>query len=59
MRLKNTNYIYEKNPKEFKMHEKLFEELSKAIPNGAIVSTWGSLSEDGIRAFPNIGRGMQ
>ena len=37
----------------------LFEELSKAIPNGAIVSTWGSLSEDGIRALPNIGRGMQ
>ena len=37
----------------------LFEELSKAIPDGAIVSTWGSLSEDGIRALPNIGRGMQ
>ena len=37
----------------------LFEELSKAIPNGAIVSTWGSLSEDGIRALPNIGRGLK
>lgn len=37
----------------------LFEELSKAIPDGAIVSTWGSLSEDGIRALPNVGRGMQ
>ena len=31
MRLKNINYIYEKNPKEFKMNEKLFEELSKVI----------------------------
>ena len=29
MRLKNIKYIYEKNPKEFKMNEKLFEELSK------------------------------
>lgn len=37
----------------------LFEELSKAIPEGAIVSTWGSLSEDGVRALNNnIGRGM-
>lgn len=37
----------------------LFEELSKAIPVGAKVSTWGSLSEDGIRALnENIGRGM-
>lgn len=37
----------------------LFEELSKAIPDGAIVSTWGSLTEDGIRVLnENIGRGM-
>ena len=36
----------------------LFTELVKAIPEGGMVSTWGSLSEDGIRGIDNIGRGM-
>ena len=36
----------------------LFEELVKAIPEGATVSTWGSLSEDGVRGLDNVGRGM-
>jgi len=36
----------------------LFEELVKAIPEGAIVSTWGSLSEDGVRGLNNVGRDM-
>ena len=36
----------------------LFEELVKAIPNGARVSTWGSLSEDGIKGLNNVGRNM-
>ena len=36
----------------------LFTELVKAIPEGAIVSTWGSISEDGIRGLDNVGRGM-
>ena len=36
----------------------LFTELVKAIPEGGMVSTWGSLSEDGIRGIDNVGRGM-
>ena len=36
----------------------LFTELSKAIPEGGMVSTWGSLSEDGVRGVDNVGRGM-
>ena len=36
----------------------LFTELSKAIPEGGMVSTWGSLSEDGVRGIDNVGRGM-
>lgn len=36
----------------------LFQELIKAIPNGAKVSTYGSLSEDGIHGLDNVGRNM-
>lgn len=36
----------------------LFEELIKAIPDGGKVSTWGSLSEDGVRGINNVGRNM-
>lgn len=36
----------------------LFEELIKAIPEKAYVSTWGTLSEDGIRGLDNVGRDM-
>lgn len=36
----------------------LFKELVKAIPDGAIVSTWGSLSQEGIKGLNNVGRGM-
>ena len=36
----------------------LFKELIKAIPNGGKVSTWGSLSEDGVRGLDNVGRNM-
>ena len=36
----------------------LFTELIKAIPEGGMVSTWGSLSEDGVRGIDNVGRGM-
>lgn len=36
----------------------LFQQLINAIPNGAKVSTWGSLSEDGVRGLNNVGRNM-
>ena len=36
----------------------LFKELVKAIPDGAIVSTWGSLSQEGIKGLNNVGREM-
>ena len=36
----------------------LFTELVKAIPEGGRVSTWGSLSEDGIKGINNVGRRM-
>lgn len=36
----------------------LFIELIKAIPEGAIVSTWGSLSDEGIHGLNNVGRNM-
>ena len=36
----------------------LFQQLVNAIPNGAKISTWGSLSEDGIRGIDNVGRNM-
>ena len=34
----------------------LFKELVKLIPEGAQVSTWGELSEDGIKGLNNVGR---
>lgn len=36
----------------------LFQQLVNAIPNGAKISTWGSLSEDGVRGLDNVGRNM-
>ena len=36
----------------------LFKELIKLIPEGAKVSTWGSISDEGIKALDNIGRNM-
>lgn len=36
----------------------LFKELVKLIPEGAKVSTWGSISDEGIKALDNIGRDM-
>lgn len=36
----------------------LFKELVKLIPEGAKVSTWGSISDEGIKALDNIGRNM-
>ena len=36
----------------------LFKELVKLIPEGAKVSTWGSISDEGIKAINNIGRDM-
>lgn len=36
----------------------LFEQLVNAIPNGGQVSTWGSISDDGIRGINNVGRDM-
>ena len=36
----------------------LFEELVKLIPTGGMVSTWGVISEDGIRGLNNVGRDM-
>lgn len=37
----------------------LFQELIKLIPEGATVSTWGTLSRDGVKGLKNIGRDMQ
>ena len=34
----------------------LFKELIKLIPEGAQISTWGELSEDGIKGLNNVGR---
>ena len=36
----------------------LFKELVKLIPEGAKVSTWGSISDEGIKALNNVGRDM-
>lgn len=36
----------------------LFKELVKLIPEGAKVSTWGSVSDEGIKALNNVGRDM-
>lgn len=36
----------------------LFKELVKLIPEGAKVSTWGSISDEGIKALDNVGRNM-
>lgn len=36
----------------------LYEELIKAIPDGATVSTWGSVSEGGVKALNKIGANM-
>lgn len=34
----------------------LFKELVKLIPEGAQISTWGEISEDGIKGLNNVGR---
>ncbi len=34
----------------------LFKELIKLIPDGAQISTWGEISEDGIKGLNNVGR---
>lgn len=36
----------------------LFEELRKAIPDNAIVSTWGNVSDKGAQALDKLGMGM-
>lgn len=36
----------------------LFKELVKLIPEGAKVSTWGSISDEGIKALDNVDRNM-
>lgn len=36
----------------------LFKELIKLIPEGAKISTWGSISDEGIKALDNVGRDM-
>ena len=36
----------------------LFKEFVKLIPDGAIISTWGEISNDGIRGLNNVGRDM-
>lgn len=36
----------------------LFQELVKLIPQNAYVSTWGEISEDGIKGLNNVGRNM-
>lgn len=36
----------------------LFKELIKLIPEGAQISTWGEISEDGIKGLNNVGRGF-
>lgn len=51
----DTKEMYGSTKEERKV---LFEELVKAIPEGATVSTWGNISDDGIRALNNVGRNM-
>lgn len=36
----------------------LFKEFVKLIPDGAIISTWGEISNDGIKGLNNVGRDM-
>lgn len=43
-------------PSTYEERKILWEQLLIAIPNGAKVSTWGELSEDGIRAIDKLGR---
>lgn len=43
-------------PSTYEERSILWQQLLAAIPNGAKVSTWGSLSDDGIRAIDKLGR---
>lgn len=43
-------------PSTYEERKILWEQLLAAIPNGAKISTWGSLSEDGIQALDKLGR---
>lgn len=51
----DTQEIYGSTKEERKI---LFEELVKAVPDGAVVSTWGNISEAGLRGLNNVGRDM-
>lgn len=43
-------------PSTYAERQILWEQLLVAMPDGAKVSTWGELSEDGIRALDKLGR---
>lgn len=51
----DTHEIYGSTREE---REILYQELINAIPEGATVSTWGNVSEGGIRALERVGRDM-
>lgn len=46
-------------PSSYEERSILWDQLRKAIPNGAYVSTYGSLTEDGVRAINKLGRTME
>ena len=47
------------NPSTKEEREILYEELRKAIPKGAKVSTWGSLSDGGVYALNKLCKGWR
>lgn len=47
------------NPSTKEEREILYEELRKAIPNGAKVSTWGSVSDGGVYAINKLCKGWR
>lgn len=46
-------------PSSYEERAILWDQLRKVIPNGAYVSTYGSLTEDGVNAISKLGRGWE
>lgn len=47
------------NPSTKEERDKLYTALRNAIPNGANVSTWGSISDGGVYALNKLGKGWK
>ncbi len=47
------------NPSTKKERDELYTALRNAIPNGANVSTWGSISDGGVYALTKLGKGWK